>query len=96
MNEKLVYTDKKTSIPKVWITKHALTQGIYVLENVERCDSIGMDMITYTNPYNHVIYFHNGDWYATEEEAKIRANKMVEKKVKSLKKQLAKYEIMQF
>ena len=75
-------------IPKVWITKYALTKGIAVEENAKQCFP--------TVPDGSMIdvksgacrdYFHKPDWHTTEADAKRQVLKMIEAKRKSIAKQ---------
>ena len=74
---------------KVWITKYALTRGIFELE----VDSCGIDVV---NGKESLYPYFEGDWRKTKEEAVLRANCMREQKIKSLKKQIEKLEKMKF
>ena len=82
---------------KVWITKYALTQGIFEIEgeywqNLEKLD---MDVISPTNQPG--LYFgKDKEWSLIKEEAIITSNKMRLKKIESLKKQITKLENMRF
>jgi hypothetical protein len=71
----------------VWITKYALTKGIFCKEA-----EIKGDMIKYDR-YSCEL---KPDWHLTQEEAIKRAEEMREKKIKSLKKSLAKMEGLEF
>lgn len=81
---------------RVWITKYALTRGIYQ-SNVEMCNPEtspnGMIVDTTTGCS---VYFHKRDWCHTREEAVGQAHEMRVKKIQSLKKQLTKLESMTF
>lgn len=79
---------------KVWITKYALTQGIFEKEAKE-CDRPGM--ISIDEGYG-CVYFHDEgkDWCRTRESAIKRAEEMRQKKIASLKKQIKKLEEMKF
>lgn len=81
---------------KVWITKYALTQGIYSYGYATVCNATGT-MIEVVNKtgFGH-NYYHKPDWHETEEEAIARAEEMRLKKIKSLEKQLAKFKEMKF
>lgn len=77
---------------KVWITKYALTVGIFE-EEVEYTASAGM-----VSAYGgaHEIYYHKPDWHESYLKAKDRAEEMREKKIASLKKQIRKLGALRF
>lgn len=79
---------------KVFITKLALTKGIVELE-AKPCIDVSEYMIeTRSNGYS--VYYHKKDWYLTKEEAIKKANKMRDRKIVSLKKQIEKLEKLNF
>lgn len=78
---------------KVWITKYALTEGIYEAE-AEDCFDVSPTMIKVKDEY--INYFHGNDWHRTREGAISRANEMKTKRIASLKKQIAKVETLEF
>ena len=82
---------------KVWITKYALTEGILEGEAKDNADSDMVSLLR-TGHWLNVPFptFHGSDWHRTEAEAVAHANKMVAKKIASLKKSLAKFEKMKF
>lgn len=75
---------------KVWISKYALTQGIYEAE-VERSTS-APSMVVQKQATTYAIAYHGEgkEWHHTEQEAKDKANQMVAAKIESLEKQLRK------
>jgi len=84
---------------KVWITKYALTQGIFEVE-VEFPSYADVD-----NDKNYVKvvknqgegYFGEGkDWHRTKESAIKRAEKMKMNKIANVEKQLEKLKKMKF
>ena len=86
---------------KAWITKYALTQGIYEIE-VRRCD---------TNPAEHSYgmvedkvgpgqmsnYYHGegNEWHQTESDAIKKALDIADKKLKALRNQIKNIEMKQ-
>lgn len=76
---------------KVFITKFALTKGIFELE-VEDC---GGGMVKGESWHE---YFHReGDqWHKTIESAQAKALEMKDKKIKSLEKQIARVKKLEF
>lgn len=81
---------------KVWITKYALTTGIYEAE-VEETHCASMVSLR-TAPGSFSQYFHGEgkDWHRTKESAVARAESMRIKKIASLKKSLAAFEKLRF
>lgn len=75
---------------KVWISKYALTKGIYEAE-VEGCFDISPRMIKIGH-----WYFHGDDWHHSRELAMAKAEEMRVAKIKSLQKSLKKFEAMRF
>lgn len=79
---------------KVWITKYAMTSGVFTAEG----ESIGQAMCA-VRPKGHkgfTVYFHGNEWHTDEAKAIERFNQMKQKKIASLKKQLAKVEALEF
>jgi hypothetical protein len=79
---------------KVWITKYALSKGIYEVE-ARACDD-APGMIQQTKPQNIWGYFHKPDWHTSRADANERAEVMRQAKVKSLHKQIKKLEALEF
>lgn len=84
---------------KVWITKYALTKGIFLVE-AERCPDINNDMVSQTVPkpeYGAICYHGEGrDWHTTFDSAVKRAETMREKKIKSLRKSISQLQARDF
>jgi hypothetical protein len=78
---------------KVWITKYALTSGIFEVD-AETCTS--PSLIAVRKPGELTAYFHNNDWHKSKEDAIARAEEMRAKKIASLRKSIAKLEAMSF
>ncbi len=74
---------------KVWISKYALTKGVYEME---------AKIIRGTMCEGNTIWdlFHKPHWHHTKEEAIAQAGKMREAKLKSLQKQIDKLTKMKF
>lgn len=77
---------------KVWITRYALSGGI-IEEEVEACS---VDGVWKRPPPNQFGYLHPGDYETTREDAVAKAEAKRDKKIVSLKKQIAKLEKMNF
>lgn len=78
-------------IPKVWITKYALTTGIATAVNVVHCLGTSDRMIGVPQGRNlGDAYFHKPDWHTTEQEAYARVKEMFDAEQKSLTKRQAK------
>lgn len=81
--------DKQT----VWITKYAITRGIYEME----ISSISDDGNTvHGKAWNDTFRGEGKNWCRTREEAVKRADAMRLKRIEDLKKQIAKLEKMKF
>jgi hypothetical protein len=79
-----------------WVTKYALTSGIQNVTGTVRHESCSK-MFSYkglNRDWMDVV--HGKDWHRTPEAALERAEKMREAKIASLKKSLAKMEVMTF
>lgn len=87
---------------KVWITKYALTSGIWTGEVNEPTDSGTIECKRPMTPEGEKEltwgYFHGEgkEWHRTEESAKTKALEMRDKKVLSLLKKIRKLDAMIF
>lgn len=87
---------------KVWITKYALSHGIWTGEVNEPTDSGTIECKRPMTPKGGKEllfgYFHGEgrEWHRTEEAAKTKALEMRDKKVLSLLKKIRKLEAMKF
>lgn len=76
-----------------FVTKYALTQGILEIKAIELKDG----MIKHIDRGHTVYYLGEGrEWHRTKDEAVKKANELREKKLASLKKQIAKLEGLTF
>jgi hypothetical protein len=82
---------------KVFVTKHALTQGILLVE-VEGEPTIGGMVVSMPEPGAFKDYFHGEgkDWHRTFDAARQRAEQMRITKIASLRKSIAKFEKLTF
>lgn len=72
---------------KIWISRYALTAGVIEQEVVGPLSE--RSMITFCEPFTkQMVYLHPREWHTSEEEARARAATMVERKIKSLERQL--------
>jgi hypothetical protein len=74
-------------LTKIWVTRYALTSGIFEAEAEVENHSEGMAVV----PQNYETgeykkYFHGKDWHLTKESAIKRAEEMRVKKISSLQK----------
>ncbi len=95
ITEQLNWPEEKTIT--VWITKYALTTGVYRTEG--KTSSVSEDMIctkVHDNDVHYKLIFHGNEWQKSESDAKKRGEEMRIKKIKSFEKQLAKYKAMSF
>lgn len=82
----------KIILPKVWVTKYALTSGVLVLENVERPTE---KMVTFRDGRSAVAnYAHKPDWHESLAEARAQIRKMIAAKRKSIAKELEKLDAL--
>ena len=79
---------------KVWISKYALTQGIFETE-AEICETFA-DMIKCVGEWGAFYHGEGKEWHKTKEEAIVKAEEMRLKKIESLKKQIDKLTKMKF
>lgn len=77
----------------VWITKYALTTGIFTAET-EDINSI--DGSVNVKEGNRRMLYFEGNWSITKEGATVQAEQMRNKKLISLKKQIKKFEKIKF
>ncbi len=78
---------------KVYITKYALSQGIFEMD-VERQSEDGK--LVCGKSWNQSYHGQGVEWCKTKAEAIARAEEMRQKKIASLKKQIEKLEKMKF
>lgn len=78
---------------KVWISKYALTIGLYEVEVELSNTSPGM-----VCEKNNMVFYHGEgkEWHRTKEDAVKRAEEMKIRKIDSLKRQIKKIENMKF
>jgi hypothetical protein len=81
---------------KVWITKYALTTGIFEVDGELFARDTAVSYRRGTSGYSYPEYARGGEWQRTPELAILRANEMRVAKIASLKKQIAKLEKMTF
>lgn len=75
---------------KAYITKYALTKGIFEVD----CERLSEDRI---RVFSVVTQYYSGyDWYYTKEAAIVRAKEMQDAKIKSMEKQLQKLKGLKF
>lgn len=77
-----------------YVTKYALTEGVQEVAATFLPDST-TSMIYYSEN-GHTCYAHGKDWYRSYPAAVSRAAVMRDKKIASLKKQIAKLETLKF
>ena len=80
---------------KVWITKYALTQGIFEIE-AEECGMGFPGMIQPKEEHPSHCHEEGKDWHRSKDSAVKRAEEMRQKKISSLRKKLEKLEKMKF
>jgi hypothetical protein len=72
---------------KAYVTKYALTSGILVVE-AEHCTDIDPNMIS----FGEMNYAHGNNWHPTLKAALTRAEDMRQRKLATLRKQVARLE----
>lgn len=80
---------------KVWITKYALTTGIFSAGAVVYSDG----MVCVPKPRGSIgidSYYHGDDWHPSLGNAIERAEEMRTKKILSLEKQLTRLKVKKF
>lgn len=77
---------------RIWLTKHALTEGIKEAEG--EVDSHCRTMVCY-GPKS-ALFAHGKDWHINRDAAVKRAEEMRKKRIASLRKQIEKLEAMDF
>ena len=73
---------------KVWVTKYALTTGVFCVEGEVSSDHPGM--CTVKRPGYMRQTFHGDEWHKTEEDARAQFYVMVTKRQASLQKSIVK------
>ena len=76
----------------VWVTKYALTQGIFKCKADVKANETLITVKTASYP----TYYHKPYWHLTEKEAQEHARLMKERRIRSLKKQIDKLEKLEF
>lgn len=76
---------------KVWISKYALTQGVFAVD----AEIVDDEMISYPQG-DFCNYAHGNDWHRTQEAAVARAEEMRQAKIASLQKSIRKLESLRF
>ena len=77
---------------RVFITKYALTKGIYEAD-VRKCEGCP-DMVVEQSGWGN--YWQKGQWHLTREEAVDRARVMQASKLRALRQQIRKIEALTF
>ena len=80
---------------RVWISKYALTKGVFAIDATSQPDIGNGRMVSDENSRYQTCY-HGGDWHRTQEAALEQAEKMRKAKITSLKKQIVKLEALTF
>lgn len=81
---------------KVWITRYALTNGIYEIDvEPPSAGSAGM-IVDRSNGYEQPFHGEGKDWHRTKMSAVSQARAMRKKKIASLEKTIARLERLTF
>jgi len=82
---------------KFWISKYALTQGIYEVEAEKTTNHLGeVETMIMHKVDGMLVMYHGKEWHVTKEEAMRKAEEMRLKKIESLKKSIIKLEKLKF
>mgnify|MGYP001580355414 CR=1 FL=1 len=85
-------------MPTVYVTKWALTKGIFEVGGASYSD--GLLSATWTNAYGELVQrcFHGEgrEWHRTREAAVDRAEAMRDAKLRALEKQIARCKALKF
>ena len=87
--------DNDPILPKIWIPKYALTQGVLVATDVRHCVRVSDKMVEVPagrGSTSFTAYFHKPHWHTTEAEALAQVQEMTDAEVKSLEKKRTKLE----
>lgn len=76
---------------RIWITKFALTRGVYTAEEAQIED--GMAVVPQSG-FPRSVVFHRPHWHLTREEAEARVAEMVKAERRSLGKKLKKLDAL--
>lgn len=80
---------------KIWISKYALTQGIYLEARAyPHSKQPSVAVVQYDNGI--LCCYFKGEWHETEQAAKDKAEEMRKKKILWHKKQIQKLEKLEF
>lgn len=77
-----------------WVTKYALSTGIFILEDAEISEGNYLSKIDIDTRIHH--FYSSKDFHDNPEAAATRANEMRIKKIVSLRKQITTLEKMTF
>lgn len=86
-------------MPTFWISKYAISQGIFTVEIEDPSDAHdNMLVIRAQGKIGHTQYYHGEgrDWHRTKDSANKKAETMRIAKITSLKKQIVKLDKMKF
>lgn len=81
---------------KIWITKYALTVGLFEVETKKEPDGGSAVYRREGAAYDEYVYGEGKQWTRTKEAAIARAEDLRKAKIKSLRKAIAKIEAMKF
>jgi hypothetical protein len=79
---------------KVWITKYALTAGLFQIEAEQ--SKIESGCFGVKDPQFLTTYYHKKDWQPTRHQAVSVAEDMRKRRIASLKKQIKKFEALKW
>jgi hypothetical protein len=80
---------------RVYITKYALTRGIYEIE-ATRSDHSKYMVNVKARHWGCMQHFHKGEWHESFEAAKLKAEEIRDRKISALKTQINKLAVLDF
>lgn len=81
---------------KVWITKYALSSGIFQIEGEISATNSDAIKVQREGRYPELFWKEGKDWHKTEEAARDRCRQMWRAKISSLNKQIQKLKNLKF
>lgn len=83
-------------MPTFWISKYALTKGIYPAKCEEPSPSTPGLIVGHSGRWSEYYHGEGRDWHRTEADAIAKAETMRTRKIDSLRKQIDKLEKLSF
>jgi hypothetical protein len=81
-------------MPKFWVSKYAMTKGVFPVNG--EVSQTSSSMLVVREMYTYYLHGEGKEWHRTRESAVARAEEMRIAKIASLKKQIARIEKLTF